>query len=158
MARRRRRKSRSYRRNPSLRSITGQLQSSAKVAAVGAVGAIGLDLAYGYTKGFLPDTLTGNKYGALAIKAIGAVVVGMIGNQVMPGRGSQMATGAMTVIFHEAAKGLLTDNFPALAAPLNEYLDYSTASGPIVGTLNGLPDISSIGSSFETETLNEYLS
>lgn len=153
-----RRSRHSYKRNPSLRNFGGSLTRTAKTAAVGAVGALGLDLAYGYTKSYLPAGIAGNQYGALAIKAVGAVLVGMIGNTVMRGKGSELATGAMTVIFHDTLKQLAADNFPTL--PLSEYLSYAQESGNIVGTLNGLPDISSLGagSSFSTDTLGEYLS
>lgn len=142
--------------NPSLRGFTSEIVRTGQVAAFGAVGALGLDVLYGKTAQYLPAALTGNEYGALATKAVGAVLLGMIGNKVLPGRGSQLATGAMTVIFHEAAKKALATNFPALG--LSEYLAYAPESGPIVGQLSSYRDPSSFSTRpLETNTLDEYM-
>lgn len=155
--RHRRHHTRGFSRNPSLRSLGGNLRSTAEAGAFGAGGAIALDVLYGKLAQYLPASIAGNEWGALAIKAVGAVGVGMIGGKVLRGRGSQMATGAMTVVLHEAVKKILAQNFPALG--LSEYLAYAPGSGMPAGVLDGLPDISSLGneSSFGTNTLNEYM-
>jgi len=156
IARRQRNTIKGYYPNPSLRGFTSEIVRTGQVAAFGAAGALGLDVLYGKTAQYLPVALTGNEYGALATKAVGAVLLGMIGNKVLPGRGSQLATGAMTVIFHEAAKKALMANFPALG--LSEYLAYAPESGPIVGQLSGYRDPSSFSTRpLETNTLDEYM-
>lgn len=134
--RRRRRRSltRSFHRrrrrsNPSLRGLTSGTVPMLKAGAVGAAGAIGLDLLWGYGKSMLPASIAGSAIAQYAAKLIGAILVGMIGNQVMRGRGRELAVGATTVVLHDAFKAQLQTTFPTLQ--LGEYLTYA----PTVGTM-----------------------
>lgn len=139
------------RRNPSLRGITGSVMPTLKSGFVGATGAIGLDLAWGYTSRFMPAALAGSPLAQYGAKLIGAILVGMIGNKLpfLRGRGRDLANGAATVVLHDAMKAQLQSSFPALQ--LGEYLTYAPAvghmrrAGPLLSTgmgeyLSGIPD------------------
>jgi len=148
-------------RNPSMRGVAGVALSQVKSAAVGALGALGLDVLYGYGKQWLPDGIASNKYGSLAVKAVGAVGLGLVANRFAPGRGTQAAIGALTVMLHGLGKELAQQQFPNL--PLSEYLTYAPQAGEIVGTLNGMGDANggvdfSYDRSFQTDSgLGEYM-
>lgn len=162
---------RRYARNPSFRrgfssgSVMNLAKTAATEGAIGAGGAVAANLVWGYAaSSVLPaDWTTGNlKYLG---RAATAVLVGVLGNKMLPGKGTMMAAGGFTVLLHDLLKSTLMAQFPSL--PLSEYLAYSPGSGPIVGTygdqgLGALPDLSqgmnSLGfNSFETDTLGEYL-
>lgn len=146
-------------RNPSLRNISSVALGQLQTAAFGAVGALGLDVLYGYGKQWLPDNIAANKYASLAVKAAGAVGLGLVANRFAPGRGSQMAVGALTVMLHGLGKEFAQAQFPNL--PLSEYLTYAPQSGEIVGQLNGVNDTQdfSYDRSFATDSgLGEYMS
>lgn len=122
--------------NPSFRGITGNLKSTAMAGAVGAVGALGNDLLYGYVKTRLPAQLqTG--WGRVAVKGLFAVLVGMVGAKVMRGKGQDLARGAMTVVLHEAFKGQLATMAPQL--PLGEFdeLSYVDPAQSVGSYVNG---------------------
>lgn len=132
---RRRRRRRSFsmksirrrrRRNPSLRNFTGAIVPTVKSGSIGALGAIGNDLLYGYTSQYLPDAM---KTGIArhATKALYAVLLGILGNYVMRGRGRDLANGAMTVALYNAAKEQLVTLAPQL--PLGDYFSFAPAVG-----------------------------
>lgn len=137
------------RRNPSLRGAIGGLRSglmpTLKAGAVGATGALGLDLLWGYGSRYLPASVAGSAIAQYAAKLFGALLVGMIGNQVLRGRGRDLAVGATTVVLHDALKAQLKASFPALQ--LGEYLTYA----PAVGTMRRAGPMLSTG-------MGEYLS
>jgi hypothetical protein len=133
----------SYRRNPSVRSITGQVMPTVKNGFFGALGGLGNDLLYGFGKGYLPVMLQAG-YGRTATKLLSAVLVGIAGNYVMRGKGTAFATGAATVVLHEAMKEQLAvfapslplgalDEPPGLLAgsgdPVGEYMDDGAGMG-----------------------------
>lgn len=155
----RRRRRRSYsvmrrrRRNPSLRGSLGSLQRGVvptiKSGFVGATGALGLDLLWGYGSKYLPAQIAGSALAQYGAKLFGAILVGIIGNKVFRGRGQSMAVGAATVVLHDAMKAQLKASFPALQ--LGEYLTYAPSTGslrragPMLSTgmgeyLSGLPN------------------
>jgi hypothetical protein len=148
----RRRRARSHRRhrrmrNPSLRSITGQVMPTVKAGAWGASGALGLDVLWGLVAGNLPSVaayLT-NPYVGFAAKALGSVAVGTIGGKIARGKGRDMAVGAMTVVTHDFLKTILQQMAPTIfgaggSVPLGSYLSdgglgsYLSGAAPIVGT------------------------
>lgn len=107
------------RRNPIALSAGGVL-GNVKDGAIGAVGGVANDLAFGYVKPYLPAMLqTG--FGAAAAKLLTAVGVGFVGNKVAAGRGKAFAVGATTVVLHEVAKAQLAQMAPNL--PLGAYVD-----------------------------------
>lgn len=139
------------RRNPSLRSLTGQVVPTIKAGAWGAAGAIGLDALWGLLVANLPS-LAGyltNPFVTFAAKAAGAVGVGMIGGKIARGRGRDLAVGAMTVVTHDLLKTQLQSMAPTIfgpggSVPLGAYLSdinasnafgaYLSGAAPIVGT------------------------
>lgn len=137
------------RRNPSLRGSISSIKNSAlpliQDGTIGAVGAIGLDLLWGYGKTYLPATIAGSALAQYAAKLLGAIVVGMVGDKVMRGKGKAMATGAATVVLHDAMKAQLQASFPTLQ--LGEYLTYA----PTVGSARAAGRLLSTG-------MGEYLS
>lgn len=161
------RRKKGYSSNPIFRgggNFVATTKRTVKEGAVGAVGAIGMDLAWGYGSAYLPDFLKAG-YAKYLSKGLLSVLVGMLGGRVLKGQANVLAVGGMTVALHDALKEALMGAVPAL--PLSEYLAYSPGSGQIVGTygdqgLGALPDLSSgmnsLGfNSFETDTLGEYL-
>lgn len=131
----RRAMTRRYRRrsNPSLRGsmrgITGAVVPTVKAGFVGAAGAIGLDLLWGYGSRYLPAQIAGSAIAQYAAKLLGAILVGVVGNKVLRGRGRDLSVGAATVVLHDALKAQLKVTFPGLQ--LGEYLSYA----PTVGTM-----------------------
>lgn len=115
------------RRNPSLLGgmgggFIGNLKTGVKGGLTGAIGALGLDLAWGYGSKYLPASLNVGMVQYLS-KAIGAVLVGMLGSKLMPGKGADLTRGAMTVILHDALKSTLQSAVPSL--PLGAYVGTS---------------------------------
>lgn len=157
------------RRNPSFRGAIGGLRSglvpTLKAGAVGATGALGLDLLWGYGSRYLPASIAGSPLAQYAAKLVGALLVGMIGNNVLRGRGRDLAVGATTVVLHDAFKAQLKASFPALQ--LGEYLTYAPAvgsmrrAGPMLSTgmgeyLNGLPNNGGGGFADDMNYSGEY--
>jgi hypothetical protein len=131
---------RRYRHNPSfgggLSGVTRSFMPTLKAGALGAVGALANDLAYGYTKGYLPAVLTTGNV-AIATRAVYAVLSAMLlGSTVFKGKGRDLGVGAMTVVLHDAGKAVLVGMLPA--APLNGMGAYYGA-GPSVGVRRNLP-------------------
>lgn len=172
--RRRRRRAvysvRRRRRNPSFRGAIGNLRSglvpTLKAGAVGATGALGLDLLWGYGSKYLPASVAGSALAQYAAKLVGALLVGMIGNNILRGRGRDLAVGATTVVLHDAFKAQLKASFPALQ--LGEYLTYAPAmgrmnrAGPMLSTgmgeyLSGIPAYDGrAGTTDDMEYTGEY--
>lgn len=114
------------RRNPSLRGITSSIVPTVKAGFLGAAGAIGNDLLFGYTKQYLPASVqTG--VARHAVRALYAVLVGVLGNYALKGRGRDLANGAMTVVLHDALKEQIATMAPQL--PLGDYFSFAPAIG-----------------------------
>jgi hypothetical protein len=133
------------RRNPSLRGITSGAIPTLKAGLLGAGGAIGLDLLWGQTSKFMPASIAGSALAQYAAKLVGALIIGVIGNKFLGGRGRDMAVGAATVVLHDALKAQIQATLPSV--PLGEYLTYA----PTVGVMNRAGRILSTG-------MGEYLS
>ena len=91
-----------------------------KDGALGAVGGLINDAAYGYIKGYVPAVLQ-DGYGRIGAKLALAVLVGVAANKLMPGKGRAIAVGAATVVLHEAGKALINAQAPSI--PLGAYED-----------------------------------
>ncbi|MGE0294713.1 MAG: hypothetical protein AB7P97_20370 [Hyphomonadaceae bacterium] len=112
--------------NPSLRSFTGSIVPTVKAGVIGALGALGLDVAIGYLAPKLPAQLqTG--YGLTATKVLGAIAVGIAGGYALRGRGGDLAKGAMTVVLHDELKRVVAAQFPTI--PLGEYFSVAPTVG-----------------------------
>lgn len=137
------------RRNPSFRGALSSVRSGVvptlKGGLVGAVGALGLDALWGYGKDYLPASIAGSPLAQYAAKLLGAVLVGFVGNKLLRGKGQQLATGAATVVLHDAMKAQIQASFPSIK--LGEYLTYA----PTVGTTRRAGRLLSTG-------VGEYLS
>lgn len=132
-----------YRRNPSPRGMRGIVDKTVIPAATAAAGAIGLDVAWGFLP--VPDTLKTGPMRHVA-KAAGAVGLGMLANMVVSKKtADQFATGALTVVFHQAMAEVVQKAAPDL--PMNAYPDqvgywgtgYSAPALPADDGLNAYP-------------------
>lgn len=134
--------------NPSIRGFTSSVMPTLKAGGIGATGALGLDLLWGYTSGYLPASIAGSPLAQYAAKLVGAILVGMGGNMLLKGKGRDLAVGATTVVLHDALKAQLKVSVPSLK--LGEYLTYA----PTVGTMRRAGRLLSTGMS----GVGEYLS
>lgn len=120
---------RRHRRNPSFRGISSGIAPTLKAGAIGAAGALGLDLLWGYGAKYLPASLA-TGMAASAAKLLGSVLIGVIGNKLLRGKGQAMAVGAATVAIHEIAKAQLASAMPSLPlglyTPMGAYLGVGT--------------------------------
>ncbi len=134
--------------NPSFRNIGAGAVPMLKEGFVGAAGALGLDLLWGYGKSYLPASIAGSPLAQYAVKLAGALAVGMIGNKILKGKGRAMAVGATTVVLHDALKAQIQSSFPSIQ--LGEYLTFA----PTVGTMRRAGRVLSSGA----PQMGEYLS
>ena len=119
-------------RNPrfGLPSVRGIVRSTLMPAAVGATGALALDVAYGYAQPYLP-AFFGNKWATLAVKIVGALGVGMLAGRVLGRERGRVATlGAATVVVYGAAKSALAQALPTVKglSGYSDFVDYSMPS------------------------------
>ncbi len=104
----------SYRRNPI--SIKGALRETVMPAGIAALGAVGLDVIWGYIAPMLPMGLgdSSSMTGVLA-KGAGAIGVGMLAGKMMGSKnGHLVALGGLTVVLHGLLKDKLSATFPTL--------------------------------------------
>lgn len=106
-----------YKRNPiDTKRAKGMLTENIKPAAVGAIGALGIDIIWGKLP--VPASLRSGmiKYPVKAALAIG---LGMMAEKVLPKDMQKHAVdvvrGSLTVILHEAGKGMIQQKYPTLA-------------------------------------------
>lgn len=116
------------RRNPihsgGLRSITATLKS----AAVMAGGAVGVDVAFGFVKDYLPasiaspvDTANGGpNYGYYAAKGAFAIGAGMLLRRFLHGNATRVAEGSLVVTLHDLAKQVIATN--ATTVPMGRFI------------------------------------
>lgn len=143
------------RRNPSgLRGITSSVVPTIKDGAIGAVGGLLNDLAYGFGKGYLPIVMQSGM-GRHATKILLAVVVGVAGNVVLRGKGKALAVGAATVAIHEALKEQLAVMVPSL--PLGAMDEQPGMLGYSAGEVVNGYDSDTIGEYMGDGMMGEYL-
>jgi hypothetical protein len=122
-------------------------------------------LLWGYGSQYLPAQIAGSAIAQYAAKLFGAILVGMIGNQVLRGRGRELAVGATTVVLHDALKAQLKASFPTLQ--LGEYLTYAPTvgsmrrAGPMLSTgmgeyLSGIPNTGQGGATDDMSYTGEW--
>lgn len=117
--------------------IKGSVMPTVKDGFTGALGALGLDVLWGFAAGNATiGAYVSNQYVGFAAKLLGAVLVGAVGGKVMRGKGRELAVGAATVAEHDFLKSLLQSMAPTIfgaggSVPLGAYL---SGSAPIVGT------------------------
>lgn len=106
-------------------------------AGMGAVGALGLDIALAQARPYLPDALASG-LGNTAARLGGALLIGYVTSLGM-GRafGEQAAAGALTVTMYDLIKGYFADAFPSI--PLSGA--YDDASGYSLGYAAAAPQV-----------------
>lgn len=149
-----RRRHRARSRNPrlmglSLSGITRQLVP----AAIGGVGAIGLDIALSYLQPHLPASLqTG--YLKTGVKIAGAIGLGMVAGKVLGGeKGRAVTMGALTVVLYGAIRDAVKQMAPTLNLGAVDYADNTVGAymAPQVGYVNPAPFI-------QNENVGAYMS
>jgi hypothetical protein len=104
---------RHYKRNP----IGGMkpmafIKSTMMPSAIGAAGALGLDMALAYVP--LPDMLKTDTMKPI-VRIAGAVAIGMLAGMVTNRRmGEQVGAGALTVVLYDTLKGFVKTSMPTL--------------------------------------------
>lgn len=149
---------RGYRRNPVNFNIMNFMQDTLMPSAVGAVGALGVDLTLGLLP--LPDTLKTGPMRPL-VKGLGAIGIGFVANMVATRQmAEQVTAGGLTVVLYDAMKTFMQTQFPAL--PLGEYdaypaLDY-VSPAPLLDEEGGryLTDVESDFGGDLDESLGAY--
>jgi len=109
------------RRNPARRITAASIQRNLTVAAQGALGALGLDIALAYIP--LPANLQGPFIGPV-IKGLGAIGLGAVAGMagVKAETATRLAEGALTVQLHGMGKTMLATWMPNI--PMSAYLGY----------------------------------
>ena len=113
-----RRHYRRIRRNPSFRGLAssgrGILHGVVVPGAIGAGGAVALDVVMGYATPYLPATLQSGWFN-VAVKIAGAVGVGMgVGKVLGRERGRVATIGGVTVVLYGVMRGLLKSVAPSV--------------------------------------------
>jgi hypothetical protein len=120
-----------YSHNPSFRNVGASVMPTLKGGLIGAAGAIGSDLAYGFltTQSASIPSFAANPAVATAGKLVVSLIIGIVGNMLpmLKGKGGALAVGAATCAIHDFAKSQLQSASPTLALG-----DYLTAA-PTVG-------------------------
>lgn len=116
-------------RNPrfGIPSVRGVMRQTLMPAAIGATGALALDVAYGYAQPYLPAMLQG-KWPTLAVKVVGALGIGMLASKFLGRERGRIATlGAVTVVGYGALKSALSQALPTLPglSGYQDFVDYS---------------------------------
>lgn len=118
------RRRRRIRHNPfSSRGITAAIVP----AGIGAMGAVALDVVWGYATPYLPAAISGSPYINALAKVAGAFGIGWAGSKVM-GRekGKLITAGALTVIAYQLLEALVKQMAPSLPmAGLGAYMPLS---------------------------------
>lgn len=103
---------RKYRRNPLPRFSLGAITTMAKGAAVGAAGAVAVDVLYGYAKSMLPASMQSPTDGAginpmyFLGKGALAVAVGVLGRK-LTSHAAAMAEGSLTVQAYQLMSAMM---------------------------------------------------
>lgn len=104
---------RKYRRNPAPRLSFSSITSMAKSAAIGATGALAVDVAFGYAKQVLPTSMQSpvaadGSMNTLyfAAKAALAIGVGIVGSKLTK-HAPELAAGSLTVQAYEVMRSLV---------------------------------------------------
>ena len=111
--------------------LVGQLTSLAMPAAIGAGGALVLDVVYAKLAPMLPASLGTGALMPLATKILAAVGLGMLAGKAIGRDRARAATvGAVTVLAYGAAKTYLMANVPSLGlSGFADFVDYSAPRG-----------------------------
>lgn len=111
---------RRYSSNP-ISSPMGFIKNALVPSAIGAGGALGVDVLIGFATPYLPAMLTGPTIRPV-VRLAGAVALGMIASKVAGRKiGEQVAAGAITVTVYDFMKGIVKSAVPSLPLSGNDY-------------------------------------
>lgn len=140
-------KRRRYRKNPM--SVGGFkpanfIKGTFMPAAVGAAGALGLDMLLGFMP--LPAAMKTPMMRPV-IRIVGAVGIGMLAGMVTNKRiGEQVGAGALTVVLYDTLKGFVQTQFPTVnLSGMEEYpsMEYLTSAPQVDGYVDEIPGMTS---------------
>ena len=144
------------RRNPLSLPRGGKIMGLIGPAATAASGAVLLDILMAYLTPYLPAQVNAGAVRVLT-KAAGAVGLSMLASKFLsPSTGRAMGVGALTVVFYDLAKQLITQVAPAVkmdgmgyyspAYPAGGYMDgVGVYVGPGGTARSGLPNMGGMG-------------
>lgn len=116
-------------RNPSVGGfrVGGMLKQTVIPAVTGGIGAIALDVAWGYGQQYLPASMQSG-FVSTAVKIAAALGLGMVAGKVVGKQRAQTAVmGAVTVIAYQALRDVLKTSLPTVKG-LGGYADYQDYS------------------------------
>jgi hypothetical protein len=120
-------------RNPRLPfGLGGIVKQTVMPAAIGATGAIALDVAYGYVAPHLPPMLQSG-FLPLLVKIAGALGIGYAASKILGRERAKAVTlGAVTVVAYGGLKPLIAGMFPTIKglAGYADFVDYSVGRVP----------------------------
>lgn len=155
---RRRRRFR-IRRNPIGFSIQSFTKDTLIPSAVGAAGALGLDVIMGFLP--LPDAVKSGPMRPI-VRIAGAIGIGMLAGMVTSRRTAEQVTaGAVTVVLYDLIKGFVQTQFPALRlGETDEYpvLEYMNPAIMVDETTDAITDESEISAYVPSEEMSAYVS
>jgi hypothetical protein len=125
-------------------NVGGIVSNDLIPAAIGAVGAVGADILWGFISPMFGTTFSGNAYLNALAKSGLVVVAGHFGGKVVGSRKATAATlGALTVITYELVSSLVKTAAPSLPmAGVGAYMPPMNGLGaylPQMGAYDALP-------------------
>ena len=125
---------RKYRTNPIGGSIRNIINDVLKPGAIAALGALGLDVIWGYLP--IPASISASPMMAGLAKGAGAIGVGMLAGKMLGGKtGHLVALGGLTVVLHSLLRDQLATMMP------NIMLGDVGYYGPSMLTTNAVPQL-----------------
>lgn len=116
---------------PSMSGIKGFVKGTLLPGAIGAGGALALDVAYGYASPYLPTFLQ-NKWAILGVKLAGAFALGLGASKLLGReRGRAVTLGAVTVVSYGALRSAAQSALPTVPglSGYTDFVDYSSRMG-----------------------------
>lgn len=113
-------------------SLRGIVKGTLMPAAIGATGAIALDIAYGYAQPYVP-AMFNNKWATLGVKILGALAIGYGASKLLGRERGKIATlGAVTVVGYGALKSALQTALPTVKglSGYADFVDYNAGRSP----------------------------
>lgn len=146
---RRRKSTRVVRRRRNPIRAKGIVDSQLTPALTAASGALGLDILLGFMP--IPEQFKTGPFRHV-IKGVGAIVMGMAASQVLTKKtAEQMATGALTVVMHDAMKEVAQNAMPNLP------LGYYSAGYPVNGMGEYVNGLGTVGAYIPDADIDPYL-
>lgn len=154
-ARRSRRRAGFFKRNPLSIGGNSDFMKSLMPAAIGAVGALGVDMALGAIQPNLPEELQSGAAGT-ALRFGGAIVVGWAAGKVTGSKkiGNEVMAGALVVTIYDMVKSYMTTG-DISGTSMSGYNMGWVNPAPSMGAYSGYPDMDQLQD--DTYGLGEYV-